>query len=159
MMMATKDEIKQRELRLRRQVRPVLVDMNRAIEATGYAPEAVLEMVDLGELRWVWDVSLPRSTQRNGATHRRELRFWLGELLMPGERANLGLLLVIDMIIGREAVEDLRAVTVGDILMIRRQQVQRLVRTGELRGRRDGHPCWVTRNSLVEFLSKRWVGR
>lgn len=142
---------RQRELPLRRSFRPVLVDINRAMECLGYGTEVVLDMVDTGEVRWVWDV---------GAGHgsRRELRFWLGELLAPMIQRERPLTEVLGFIIGHDLSTELRAATVGDILLLRRPSVWRLVVTGELKGRQVGHVQWIARDSFRKFLEARWIG-
>lgn len=145
----------QQTLPLRRQYHAVLVQTDEAMSRLGLALESVMEMVDAGALRWVWDVALPRGSQ---GPARRELRYWVQELKEPERQAGRTLDEVVQEVVGREFMADLRAVTVGDILGLRRQQVQRLVQAGELQGRRDGHPCWVSRASLVEFLRRRWCG-
>jgi len=150
----------QSEFRMKRTWRPVLVDVNRAMEATGYGMETVIEMVDAGELLWVWDVGLMRQPICAGrvAPVRRELRFWLGELLAPEAQRGRTLDEVIEMVLGKRASSELRRVTVKDVLLLRPQQVMRLVMAGELSPRVDGHPCWVTRASVEGFLRRRWVG-
>lgn len=149
----------QQTLPLRRPYHAVLVQTDEAMSRLGLALESVMEMVDAGAMRWVWDVALPRSDGGAGQA-RRELRFWVEELKEPERHARRTLDEVIQEVVGREFMTDLRAVTVGDILGLRRQQVQRLVQAqnGELQGRRDGHPCWISRESLVGFLRRRWVG-
>ncbi len=139
-----------------REYSAVLVQTDTAMATLGLSRETVLGMVDDGSLRWVFDVSLRREAGP-AAAPRRELRFWTRELDPAGALAGLSLPLAIDLIVGRELMPELRATTVRDILCLQPQQVQRLVHAGELRGRRDGHPCWIERASVVDFLRRRWV--
>lgn len=131
--------------------RPVLVDLNRAMEATGKRREAVLDMVDSGELLWVWDMSADYRGDR------RVLRFWLREMTDQISRT-LSLAEVVSVIVGHAYAPALRRVTVSEMLMLRRCQVLRFVRLGALRRRPDRHPGWVERDSLIECLKQRWVG-
>jgi hypothetical protein len=141
---------RQGELPLRRSFRPVLVDVNRAMECLSYGIEVVNQLVDTGELKWVFDVG-------SGAG-RRELRFWLGELLLPEAQREKPLTEVLNAIAGHSTMSELRASTVGDILLLRRPSVWRFVVTGELNGRQAGHVQWINRAALVSFLGRRWIG-
>jgi hypothetical protein len=141
---------------LREGYRPVLVDVDVVTCQLGLSLRSVLAMVDTGELRWVWDVSLARGDGR-GAARRRELRFWLGEVLAPAVQRGLSLDDAIRCVVGREAFGELRSRTVGEILRLRDQQMQHLMEAGELVGHVVRHSRMITRSSLVEFLRRRWV--
>ena len=103
-----------------RAFRPVLVDLNSAMEHLGLESEVVLDAVDSGDLRWVWDVA-GHPNPKPGRSPRRELRFWLGELLNPASGKSLFLPEVLTKVIGRTTEARLRAVTVGAILLLRRR--------------------------------------
>lgn len=133
-----------------RRFRPVLVPTNCVIERLGIDVDSVHAMVDSGRLLWVFNVST------NPAS--RSLRFWLGELLAPELQRSLPVETVIQCIVGHELFPDLSTYTVEQILFVRRQIVFDLHVSGELRGRIDGHVRWTTRESLVSFLSRRWLG-
>lgn len=150
----------QKEFRWRDTFRPVLVDLNRAAEATGYHWNVVLEMVDEGDLQWVWDFAAQPGRTRSGwcTGHRRELRFWMGELLAPTVHRDRTLDEVIKCVLGRDQLDELRAVSLSKILLLRRQQIMRMVKSGEISGRRDGHPCFVLKSSVIKMLHRRWIG-
>ena len=147
--------IVQREFRLPRPYRPVLVQVEGAMAHLGVAREDVLGMIDTGELRWVWNVAT--------AGERRELRFWLGDAGAPGELRDRTLRHLtweeaIRRLVGREQLAELRSVTVADLLGVHRQQMFRLLRTGAVTGRTTGGVSWIHRASLVTFLATRWLG-
>lgn len=148
---------RQMALSVREQVRPVLVDVDETASRLGYSWQSVLGMVDSGELLWVWDVSLVRSA--SSRHRRRELRFWMGEVLAPGLHRDRSIEEVIGWVIGRDpAIRELRSVGVGNTLRLRAQQMKGLVEAGELVGRMGGHTRWIERGSLEGFLKRRWVG-
>lgn len=144
-------QVQQGELRLRRPFRPVLVDMNAAIRELGYHVDVVNDMVHSGELLWVFDVRSPGSVKR-------ELRFWLGELLAPAVQRGKSIDDVTRAIVGHERFPELRGTTVEEILFLRKQSIPDLCVSGGLTSRVGNHVRWITRNSLVEFLRRRWVG-
>jgi hypothetical protein len=141
-------------------MRPVLIDVDEAASRLGYHYRSVLDLVDSGGIQWVWDVSLTRSTNHEPRTrnHRRELRFWLGEIVAPAVQRALTIDQVITFVVQREALPELRSVTVGGILRLRDQQMKSLVDAGELAGRIDRHSRWIERESVVQFLRSRWLG-
>jgi hypothetical protein len=130
--------------------RPVLVPTYVAMATLGVPAEQVWEMVDCGELRWVWDVSVAED-------RRRELRFWLSELMAPQLARAYATEHVVDRVVGHALSPELRAVTVGRILYVSRATVLRLVRAEQIDGRLMGHTQWVHRGSLKHFLSRRLV--
>lgn len=129
-----------------RSYRPVLVSVNVAMQVLGYDADSVVMMAESGRLRWVWDVSVHQAVKR-------ELRFWMGELLNPTQPRNTGD--VIQAVIGHETQPRLRAVTVGHTLLVRRPTIHALVHTGALTGPLVGGVQWIDRNSLEEFLRNR----
>jgi hypothetical protein len=149
-------ELTQRLMLLPIAARTALVDAQTARAALGVDADSISAMVDAGELRWVFDVSL------NGAGDRtvRELRFWAKELAGNTGRSMQDTKpgAIVDEIIGFHAEEKLRAVTVAQLLLISRPQVHRILDAGLLQGFRNGHAEYVWRASLVSFLCHRLVG-
>ena len=137
---------------LRREYRPVLLDVSGAMYTLRLEQATVLEMVDTGELRWVFDVA----TRAPGAT-RRELRFWLGELLAPGAHTDKSARDVVEAVVGHEVSPELRSHTVCNLLRVARPHLRRLAVTGELRGDVNGRVRWIERASLCQFLERRLV--
>lgn len=137
---------------LRREYRPVLLDVNGAMYTLRQEQATVLEMVDTGELRWVFDVA----SNADGST-RRELRFWLGELLAQDAQVDRTVQEVVAAVVGHELVPQLRGHTVCNLLRVARPHLRRLAVTGELRGDVTGRVRWVERPSLCEFLERRLV--
>lgn len=130
---------------------PPLVDVNGASLLTSLAPERLIEMAD-GEFRWVWNVAL---LHREG--HRRELRFWTGEIKDPTTR-NRDAGAVIGEIVGRPYEKNLRRRTVGRLLWLRPPSVLYLVRHRELCPPSPEDSGRITRASLVDFLHRRLIG-
>jgi len=130
---------------------PVLVGLAQAMEHTGSWCDEVRDMVASGALLWVWDLSTTPSRQH--------LRFWIDELRDPGSVRSLALPEVIERVVGKQTQAELMAATVGRILQMHPQQRKQLISAGLLTARRDGHPFWVTRQSVVDLLSARWLGR
>lgn len=127
--------------------RPVLVSVDVVMQQLRLTEDSVFEMADSGELRWVWNVALK-------SEGRRELRFWLGELL---NRANSALQTerVLEMVIGHATERNLTRRTAGQILGLRRCLVMRLVDAKELTAPSPLDSGHITRASLVSFLSRR----
>lgn len=141
-----------------RPLRPVLVPLSDTTTLLKLRHEAVLDMVDCGELRWVWNIA------RAGAS-RAEYRFWLGEIFARIGAAPLTmpavptLDVVIRCVIGRDkSVPHLHSESVADLLGTRRQVVHAWLATGELAGPAVGRKQYVTRASLEAFLTRRIAG-
>lgn len=135
--------------------RPVLVDLNCSALVLRLRPEAVLEMVDTGDLYWVFDLA------RKGA-HRRELRFWLGEMMRRRDgmlREPLSQSEAVQRIVGHPTETHLSTRTVGETLQTTRTVVHLWLDAGELSGPtlRKGARQQVNRSSLVDFLKRRHV--
>jgi hypothetical protein len=131
--------------------RPVLVPIERAMEALCIPHEAVLEAVEAGELLWVWDIAQARS--------RRELRFWLGELLMPGGRnRDMGLYHVLRCLDPGDLEFQLHPLAVADILAVRATTVYRYIRSGLIEAVSTDSGLRIPRYALYRFLTDRWIG-
>jgi hypothetical protein len=143
--------LSQSELPLVISYRAVLVDVNTAMQILGVSQTSLMRLVDDGTLLWTFDVAPVRD-------NRAEWRFWLGELVAPAQKRDLTPERAMSSIVGHEICDELSARTVGDILLLRPQSVLRLVRTGQLDGRINRKTRWITRGSVIKFISHRWVG-
>jgi hypothetical protein len=132
-----------------RRIRPVLVDVNSVMQMLCVSAESVYELVDGGDLRWVWNVS-----EKPDGT--RLLRFWVGEL-MPSHRPACSLPEAIAAVIGHPHETNLSRRTAGDILLLRSPSIKSLVDGGELLPPTQFDTGHITRASLVEFLTRRLV--
>jgi hypothetical protein len=124
-----------------------------AMQVLSLDTESIHEMVDTGELRWVWDVSSCPPVDAG----RRELRFWMGELLAPGIQSSAAVGTVVACVIGHPTETRLRGHTVCQVLAVARPHLLRLAVTGELRGEVAHRVRWVDRPSLEAFLGRRLV--
>jgi hypothetical protein len=123
------------------------VETVRAVRG-GMDAESISAMVDLGELRWVWDVST------RGA--RRELRFLSAEIV--GGQSVAGEDEAIRMVLGGTTQRSrFRAAQVEQMWVVSAQTILRLGRCGLLTVSMEGRTKWVTRESLVAFLRSRLV--
>ena len=135
-------------------LRPVLVDLNCACLTLQLRGESVLELVDSGGLLWVWDLA------RKGS-YRRELRFWLGELLTRSTHQpfpHLAPAEAIAKVVGHPYDLQLSTRTVADTLQSTRRMVHDWLDARELTGapgRATDPRQYVLRASLVEFLTRR----
>jgi hypothetical protein len=124
----------------------VFVGMESVRAVLGLDTERVLARVDTGHFRWVFDLG-------GGGGAKRELRFWVREIILPGTH-KLGLPAVIRAII-------------GDHLSLRRGELERQwllshVTVARWIARRQlalQQPGRITRESVEQFLISRWVGR
>lgn len=130
---------------------PVLVDKSICRHVLRLGDEEVMEMVDTGELRWVFDVA--------SGDARRVLRFWFGEVLRPRTHDHRTLAEVVEMIAGHKTEAWLRTGTVMRTLWLHRQNVHDLIEAEELRAEKRKQTMWVERASLLDFLQRRWQGR
>ena len=129
--------------------RPVLVPIERAMEALCLPYEAVVEAVEAGAILWVWDIAQARS--------RRELRFWLGELLMPGNRS-MELFQVLRCLDPGDPEFPLHPLAVADLLAVRATTVYRFIRTGTIEAVSADSGLRIPRYALHRFLTDRWIG-
>jgi hypothetical protein len=133
-------------------LRQVLVPLSVAMHVLSRDKQYVLELVDMGRLRWVFDVAAP-----SGQGARRELRFWLGELFDPRAQIETSEADAIDCVVGHSTEAGLCVRTVCNLLWVARPHLQRLAVTGELtiedvRGVRS-----ISRSNLCALLSRRLV--
>lgn len=143
----------QLNLKLPRQHRrDTLGDMSVAMHITGWDSATITDYMVSGDLLWVWNVASDTNASRA------EWRFWIGELMAPAVQRDKELVAVVNCVIGKSEMRELSVFSVHEILRVSRQQVHRLIETGELDGHVARHVGWVTRASLVEFLKRRWVG-
>lgn len=140
-----------------RPLRPVLVPLPVVMETLKLRREAVAELVECGELRWVWDIS------RENAC-RVEHRYWLGEIFRRVGAApltgpsQLTLADVVEHVIGRaQTVPLIHSESVADIIWTTRTQVHTWLARKELEGHIVSKRQFVTRASLTAFLTRRIV--
>jgi hypothetical protein len=135
----------------------VMVTMDTVRAALGLNAERVLEKVESGRLRWVWDISLRRQSAGLGAGGSvRELRFWVCELVAPEWCHELAPQQTLALILGGRR-EHWRATEVMQWLLCSRAVVKRLVDADQLSGPKLGRARWISRESLAGFLERRLV--
>jgi hypothetical protein len=87
----------------------------------------------------------------------REIRLWQRELF-PAELVRaMDLHNVIEVVIGHATERRLRGKDVGRILLVSDKTVQDLVASSDLSGAVEDRVLWVTRSSLVTFLTNRLI--
>ncbi len=129
------------------------LDVVRAV--LGLDARGVLEEVESGRLRWVWDISAHQGRRCARTGHRvRELRFWVGELMAPHFCHALQPSQAIALMLGSHR-QLWRTREVMQHLLCSQSIVTRLVDQGELTGPLRGRTRWVTRRSLERFLFRR----
>lgn len=126
-----------------------LATLNTVRLLRGLSTEAVLALVESGQLRWVFNIATSGRTAR-------ELRFWPRELKEPGSVAKLAPALVVNELLGTQRTQ-FRGSEVADFLCASRQLIQRLHQGRQIAGRIEGHTRWITRQSLAEFLNRRLI--
>jgi hypothetical protein len=139
-----------------------LVGIEGARNVLGLDAESISALIQDGELLWVWDFALSPV-----AAARRELRFWRLDLIAAASRRqgkaevigtrDLLLPVVLDTILPPTKAA-FNSWELQALLTISGQQLQRLCDVKHLSGEVRGHTRWITRSSLVAFLSKRLVG-
>jgi hypothetical protein len=135
----------------------VLVPLDTVRAVLGLDAEGVVERVEAGQLRWVWDISArARGRRPCSRLNVRELRFWASELIAPGPCRALPPEQVIGLILGAQR-QCWRAGEVVQRLLCSRSIVKRLVDAGELSGPLEHRLRWITRQSLADFLRRRLV--
>jgi len=142
-MTETLGRVAQKALAIRIEQRTVLVTVEAVRGKFACDAESVWGMVDNGELRWTFDVSVDRSV--------RELRFWTRELIAPETTVNLELNAVLNSILGERRTE-LRRGEIERQWIVSAQHVSRLIKCGQLELSRPGY---VTRASAAAFLKGR----
>src|SRR5579859_1754612 len=139
----------QRELAVTVSARAVLVDIQAVRSLFGCAAENILHRVDDAtredHIRWVFNLSA-------GEGHRRELRFWVREIIAPETCAGLTLGAVVDMILG-EREQFLRGKLEIE-WVCHHQTISALLRTKAL----NLHGTTIPRHALDNFLRTRWIG-
>lgn len=132
----------------------VLLDTRQAMAELEYSAQTIREMTDLGELRWVWDVSLKQADIE-------ARRFWYGELkrVKAGDFSAIHFQPddVISAVVGHETQARLRSHTVCQMLVISNPTLQYLHQAGELAGDVTKGVRWTDRTSLVAFLRRRLI--
>jgi|SRR5579859_2607684 len=122
----------------------------RAVRAHfGSDAETVLRRVDDAtrhdHLRWVFNLSAAKG-------HRRELRFWVREIVAPKMCGRLTLGQVVDLILGRR--QNFRRGELEIEWVCNSTTITSLLRASAL----SLHGSTVPRHSLESFLRTRWIG-
>lgn len=126
-----------------------LVDVYTVCASLGVEAETVATMVDIGDLPWAFDISC-------GSRAVRELRIWRTSLTEPERAKGVPLGEVIQDVIGCHLAEDeVRAARIEKRWLVSTRTILRHRMKGEISGRVSGHTLWLTRLSLVEFLTRR----
>lgn len=122
----------------------------------GLDEDKVLALIETGKLRWAWDIAV-RSTGANI----RQIRVWspcVAALRSGGDgQPGVSPDEVVAAVIGGGPGKSLRTSQVRALLVCSHQTVCRLLDRGELHGERTRTTRWVSRQSLAEFLSRRFV--
>lgn len=115
----------------------------------GCVAETVLRRVDdatrADHLRWVFNLSASKG-------HRRELRFWVREVIAPETCARLALADVVDLILGRR--QTFRRGELEIEWVCNHMTISALLRSRALKL----HGTTIPRSSLCAFLKSRWIG-
>ena len=132
----------------------VLIELTMVAATLKISRETVLEWVDCGYLRHVWNLAAPKARSR-------ELRFDYGEVLrieggLPPSGETMDQ--VIERVIGHASEPTLHSETVAAIVCTTRTMVHWWLNTKELVGPDQvNHRQMISRASFSEFLRKRWV--
>jgi hypothetical protein len=133
--------------------RPAIVLDNRVrlvglpvVEAVrGCSAQTIFNEVDRGGYLWTWDFALSANA------HRRELRFWIGEIPNPKEVSQCAIEQIIDEILPRSRA----FFSSGDLYV--RFAIAKSTLTN-LRRELGVKAGVIYRAPLVEFLRRRWLG-
>jgi len=129
--------------------RVVLVTLDSARSHFGCNAETVLHRVDDAtrpdHLRWVFNLSAAEG-------HRRELRFWVREIVAPETCARLTLGQVVDLILGRR--QNFRRGELEIEWVCNHMTISALLQTKTLKL----HGATIPRYTLDNFLRTRWIG-
>lgn len=143
----------QRSLPLEVSASTSLVDMHTARAALGIDEDSVLALIESGDLRWAWDISIRRGVIR-------EVRIWARcisarqvGIAQPGE----SIAEVIPCVLGPATRDRFRSAEVRALFCCAQQTIQRLVEAGILSGEIQGRTLWVSRSSLESFLTHRRI--
>jgi hypothetical protein len=138
----------QQPLALKLSARTILVNLDSVRTAKGVDAESVIAMVDNvlhpEHIKFVFDLSLPGTT-------RRELRFWITEIVAPDFVAGLAINQAVAEIIG--ARETFRRSEIEMQWVCHAATIMRLIKAGELA--EEGNRLLSV--SLKNFLIRRWI--
>lgn len=132
----------------------VLIETTMVAAILKISRETVLEWVDCGYLRNVWNLAAPKARSR-------ELRFDYGEVLrvqggLPAATETPDQ--VVDRVIGHPLEETLHSETVAAIVCTTRTMVHWWLKTSQLSGPDlANHRQMISRASFRDFLANRWV--
>jgi hypothetical protein len=127
----------------------VLVDLSTVRAAWGLDADTVRQRVEDGHLRWVFDVG-PKPSDGDGVPGKRELRFWIRELVSPRDCESLNLEQALLRILGASP-----AIRRGELerqWVVSHVTVHRWIRQREIYTYGTG---LIARDSLADFLRSR----
>jgi hypothetical protein len=128
--------------------RTVLGNVGYVRAARGLTDQQVFDLVEDGQLLWVFNFARKASRQR-------ELRFWLAEIGDPKQVAQLGIEDVLARILP-QARNSFGTFDINLLLSLSKITAWRLARA---LGKRDSLDNWrVERRVLADFLRQRWIG-
>ena len=127
----------------------VLVGLKTVRAMRGITAEAVMKIVERGELKFVFNLASP------GCRKLRALRFWLPEVVDPRAVAKLKIETVVSMILPRES----RSISCSEIckrFTVCRPTVHRW--RVECGGVIKNRVLYIERDALAKWLRRRWIG-
>lgn len=143
----------QRPLPITVQVPEALITVESARWALSMDEDSVLSLIQLGTLRWAWDIAVHRGSIR-------EIRIWsrcITARLMDQPQPGNDIFEVAAAVVGVSERERLRAAQVRQLLTCSQQHVQRLVAVGALTADVARGTRWVDRASFNQFLHSRLI--
>lgn len=134
--------------------RSACLTVEAARAALGIDEDSVLSLIDTGDLRWAWDISLRRGQVI------REVRIWARSVIahQHGEKQpGAAVEQVIEEILGTTPPQRARASVVRSHLCCSQQHIQRLVEQGEISAVVARRTRWVETDSVRRFLMRRVI--
>lgn len=127
----------------------ILVDLGTVRAAWGLDADTVRQRVEDGHLRWVFDIG-PKPATEGGVPGKRELRFWIREIVSPRKCEELNLEQALLSILGASP-----AIRRGELerqWVVSHVTVHRWIRQKEIYTYSSG---LISRQSLADFLRRR----
>lgn len=126
-----------------------LVDLGTVRAAWGLDADTVRQRVDDGQLRWVFDIG-PQPATEGSVPGKRELRFWIREIVSPRQTEALNLEQALLSLLGASP-----AIRRGELerqWVVSHVTVHRWIRQREIYTYSSG---LISRQSLADFLRRR----
>lgn len=131
--------------------RTALVDLGVIKAWLACDSEEATELIESGRIPWAFDLSA-------GACRIRELRVWSGSLRQPEAAQSATLEQVLDEVVGgRFYGPETPASRLERRWVMSTRHVIRLRRANLIRGEIRAHCLWLSKDSLREFLTQRWI--